>query len=336
MKKRILVTGGCGFIGSHFVREILDKTDHDIVIIDSLTYAGRVDRVTGGFRLGDTDRVEIRWHDLRAPLPPDESIDWVVNFASESHVDRSISHPIPFFQNNVAVALHMLEFATLSNVEKFIQISTDEVFGPTDGTHQHTEWEPHIPSNPYAASKSAQEAAAIAWWRTYNVPLIILNTMNNFGERQDAEKFVPKCIAAAMTGELLPIHGRFDPESGEFVSGSRVWLHARMFSEAILWTLDNIRPASFLDGATRPTRFNVAGVEQISNLDLADRIGHILERPIYIDAVDFHSSRPGHDMHYGLDGTALREAGWTPSIAFDDCLRTTVLSYVDGGCQNPA
>lgn len=180
MTKRVLITGAAGFAGHHLVEHLLATTDWQLVCLDGLTYAGDIDRLTaiGGY---DPTRVEIHWHDLRSPIGPalDERlgrINSVLHLAANSHVERSITDPVPFVMSNVAISTHLLDWARLrGNLSHFIQISTDEVYGPAADGHSHTEWEPAIPSNPYAASKAAQEAVAISYWRTFGVPVVITN-----------------------------------------------------------------------------------------------------------------------------------------------------------------
>lgn len=217
-------------------------------------------------------------------------------------------------------------------LEKFVQVSTDEVYGPAAVGHSHKEGEPFAPSNPYAASKAAQEMIAFSYWRSFGVPVIITNTMNNFGERQDMEKFVPMTIAKIMRGELNIIHGR--KVDGEWESGSRVWLHARNHADAVKFILENcpvIRYSS-ANQVTAPLRFNVAGDREISNLEIVRMIGRIMGIAPKVEFVDFHSSRPGHDLRYSLDGEALRAAGWVMPVSTESSFERMVKWMLD----NPA
>ena len=218
------------------------------------------------------------------------------------------------------------------HLEKFIQVSTDEVYGPAVAGHSHKEGEPFAPSNPYAASKAAQEMIAFSYWRSFAVPLIITNTMNNFGERQDMEKFVPMTIRKIMNRETNIIHGRKINDQWE--SGSRVWLHARNHADAVKFILEN-RPVINYSGenqVTQPLRFNVAGDREISNLEIVRMIGDIMGVAPKIKFVDFHSSRPGHDLRYSLDGAALREAGWVMPVSTESSFERMVKWMLD----NPA
>ena len=175
MSKTILLTGVGGFISSHCLSHVLVNTDWNVVGIDSFNHKGLSDRITESQHYQDNKhRVRIYTHDLNSPISSIlrgkiGHIDYIINFASASHVDRSITDPVPFVQNNVNVALHMFEYAREIKIEKLIQIGTDEVYGATDGVHNHPEWSPILPSNPYSASKSAQDAIAISYWRTYAV-----------------------------------------------------------------------------------------------------------------------------------------------------------------------
>lgn len=338
---RVLITGGAGFIGSHTVEHFLRNTDWEIVVLDGLTYAGDVNRLTD-IECYDPTRVKLFWHDLRAPIGDrlDERIghiDYVLNIASESHVDRSITDPVNFVTSNVALMLNMLEWARGRKLKKFIQISTDEVYGSAPPGYSHVEWDRIIPSNPYAASKASQEAIAISYWRTYEVPVIITNTMNNFGERQDVEKFIPKVIRNVVNGDEVPIHAQWwdGKHKGDgpvmdvyiepqWIAGSRVWLHARNHADALLWILQNTVPARFRSGAEVPDRYNVSGERDLPNDRLALLIGEMLGKKVHLDYQDFHSSRPGHDLRYSLNGSKLRDLGWIPPMDFEQSLQSTI------------
>ncbi len=321
MSKRVLCTGIGGFIGSHFLSHILVNTDWELVGIDSWNHKGLSERISHSIHYqNNKHRVKIYTHDLNAPISNilmDHigKVDYVVNFASQSHVDRSIVDPVPFVQNNVNIALNMLEYTRAAKPEKFIQISTDEVYGATDGVNVHPEWSAILPSNPYSASKAAQEAIAISYWRTYGTPIILTNIMNTVGETQSSEKFVPMVIRKILAGESVEIHS--DPKTG--VSGSRFWLHARNTSDALLFMLRNVTPKKFPE-VDRPERLNIVGERQISNLDIAQMIAEIMGKELKYKLVDAHSSRPGHDPHYGLDGTKLREYGYEFPINLHDSL----------------
>lgn len=325
MSKRILITGVGGFIGSHCFAHILANTDWEIIGIDSWKHKGISERIAESKHYHEhCHRVKIFTHDLNAPLSDvliDKigDIDYVINFASDSHVDRSITNPVPFVQNNVNVILNMLEYARIAKPKKFIQIGTDEVYGPTDGLTAHPEWSPILPSNPYSASKACQEAVAISYWRTFNTPIILTNVMNTFGEMQDPEKFVPMVISSITKGRKIYIHS--DP-SGKS-SGTRFWLHARNTSDALLYILKNVQPTSY-PAQDRPERFNIVGERQISNHAIAEMIAEILNQQLICELVDAHSSRPGHDLHYGLSGDKLKEHGYTYPTNLEASLKKTI------------
>src|SRR6266496_3370429 len=234
MSKSVLISGIGGFIGSHLLEHLLINTDWNIIGIDSFRHKGITDRITDTLVYNRfPDRVKIITHDLIAPISPlmietiGGPIDYIINMASESHVDRSIVHPVPFIKNNVDLVLTMLEYARIIKPKVFIQISTDEVYGPMNKGDPHPEWDTILPSNPYSASKAAQEAIAISYWRTYGVPLVITNTMNIIGEMQDSEKFVPKIIKNLLADRPVPVHCDSDGRPG-----SRFYLHARNLADA--------------------------------------------------------------------------------------------------------
>lgn len=351
----VLLTGGAGFIGSHCVEHWLKTTDWDIVVLDSLSYAGDPNRLLDVEPAVDWSRVRMLYHDLRAPLhdhPTGDRIgevDYIVNMAAGSHVDTSITHPASFFTNNVDVAVNMLEYARLSQPDaKFVQVSTDEVYGPAPHGYAHREWDPIRPSNPYAGSKAAQEAAAFSWWRTYGLKLAITNTMNNFGERQHPEKFVPMAIRNISSGRSVIAHARPTKvpdftrpldHNGEphakpgWQASSRVWLHARNHADALRFLLDDVDFPRYDPkndtGESRLLRYNVAGEREIAVDEIIRMIGDVLGKKARIEYVDFHSSRPGHDLRYALDGTALNKAGWKPPVPLDESFDRTVQWYVD-------
>ena len=322
---RVLVTGGAGFAGHHLIEHLLQTTDWDLVVLDGLTYAGRPDRLTDcqGY---DPARVTLLWHDLRSPVHGwlDERIGdvgAVLHLAAESHVDRSIAAPAPFIHNNVAVTTNLLEWArTRTAITHFVQVSTDEVYGPAADGVAHAEWAPILPSNPYSASKACQEAIAFSYWRTYGLPVVVVNIMNMFGERQHAEKFVPLATRAVLAGDDVPLHGRHI--QGAWQASSRCWLHARNFADALRWVLTETVPAAF-GAADRPDRWHVAG-EEFSVLSVARRIAEAADRPLKYRFTDYHSSRPGHDHRYALDASKIASAGWKAPVPFAESLERTV------------
>lgn len=325
MSKNCLVSGAGGFIGSHFIAHILVNTDWNIIGIDSWNHKGISERLTDSIHYQkNKDRVKIYTHDLNAPISSIlteklGSIDYIVNFASQSHVDRSITDPVPFVQNNVNVVLNMLEYARNCKPEKFIQIGTDESYGPTNGIDAHKEWSTILPSNPYSASKACQEAIAISYWRTFGVPIILTNTMNNFSEMQDAEKFIPKVIRSVLSGEKLIIHS----DSICKTPGSRFWIHSRNHADALMFILKEV-DSIFYPVSDRPERLNIVGDRQISNLDMALMIANIIGKPLNYELQDAHTSRPGHDLHYGLSSSKLKSYGYEFPKNFEDSLLKTI------------
>lgn len=327
---RVMITGSAGFVGHHVVNYFLENTDCDIVGLDSFRHRGDSLRVTG-----DPNRYTVYCHDLNAPLTQrlkDElgSFDTIINCASLSHVDTSIEDPAWFWQQNTQLISNILEFArSQENLKHFIHCSTDEVFGAAPDGYAHHEWDVICPSNPYAASKAAQEALCIAYWRTFNVPVVITNTMNMIGTRQDPEKFLPKVISRVMKGEVIKIHGSHDRV------GSRMYLDCRNLADAWLFLLKNHVPVRYVDGEgdmQRPSRFNIAGLEEIDNLSLAQEVATILDKPLNFEFEDFHKTRPGHDRRYALDSSKIISLGWNPP--FD--LGTTLQDVCDFMQENPA
>lgn len=324
MSKRVLITGCSGFIGSHTLEHFLTNTDWEIICICSWQHKGTPERIEEVLGTNNEwrDRVQVITHDLTSPLTARTidrlgKIDYIVNVASESHVDRSIEEPVEFVKNNVDLVLNMLELARVLKPESFIQVSTDEVYGVAPEGVNHPEWSPIVPSNPYSASKAAQEAIAISYWRTFGVPVVITNTMNNFGEMQDSEKYMAKLIKLINEGGTVPVHGK------EGNIGSRYYLHARNHADAILYILKNLPPKAYGESLL-PDRYNVVGDIELDNLQVAEKIAEILGKELNYELVDFHATRPGHDRRYALDGSKLKALGWNPPVDFQESLERYV------------
>lgn len=337
--KRVLLTGAGGFVGHHCLEHLLVNTDWEIVCLDSFRHRGKTDRireVLDGVDPGG--RVRVLTHDLRVPISEQldfeiGAINYVISMASDSHVDRSCSDPRPFIESNVALVLTLLEWmrhrARLGpdGIQKFIHVSTDEVYGPAVGTHNHYEGEPHRPSNPYSASKACQEDIVFAYWRTFGLPVAVSNTMNIIGERQDPEKFVPLVLRAVLRGEVVKIHAGLVPALGELQAGSRFYLHARNQADALLFLLRTQpfpRYGEVKEPGATMGRWNVVGEMEIDNLNMAHLIADYAGNELRYELVDFHSSRPGHDLRYALDGSKLTELGWTPPMPLAESLQKTV------------
>lgn len=334
----LFLTGASGFVGSAALRHVLECTNWRVIAPVTMRHMGDQSRIMP-FKAQYGDRLRVVPCDLSIPFTADLfgddlwRVDYVWNIASESHVDRSLSDPASFIQNNVALMTNVLEFVREVQPRVFLHMSTDEVFGPLYDSHPpHKEWEPHKPSNPYSASKSAQEAIAYSYWRSFGIPLLITNTMNLIGPAQHPEKFVPKVIRSLMKGETITVHS-----SPEGESGSRCWIGVEDFADSWLFLtekmddgiLDNTRSLTYYpDMPTECHRFNVVG-QKATNLYVAQTIADIMGVEPKVEMVNFHTSRPGHDMHYGLDGTKLAEFGWVPSVNLDERLIRTVHWYQD-------
>ena len=318
--KKLLLTGSSGFVGSHVLRHVLAKTDWEVVCPVTFKHKGLPDRIIDSVKGLDDDfvRTKIIKCDLAYPiskLTSDEfgKVNYVLNVASESHVDRSIEFPSEFIQNNVALICNILDWSIRhATLEKFIHISTDEVYGPALEGHKHTEWEDiHLPSNPYAASKSAQESIAFSYWRTFGLPLAITNTMNIIGEMQDPEKFVPMVMKKVLNNGV---------PNGKI--GSRFYLHARNQADGLLHVLNQ----EFLSygKSSKPLKFNIVGEKETNNLELAQLVADIMGKPLNYQIVDFHSTRPGHDLRYALNGEKMAKSGWIAPESFEKSLETTI------------
>lgn len=323
MRRRILITGGCGFIGHHFVEHVYRKTDWDIIILDKLTYA------SNGFeRLRDTGcfnngRVSILTHDFSNEIPVGLAkeigkLDFIVHMGAETHVNNSIENPEPFVISNVLGTMRMLDFARKQdNLGWFVMFSTDEVYGPAPEGKSYKEWDRYDCTNPYAATKAGAEQLALAYANTYDLPLFITNTMNAFGERQDPEKFIPLVMKKVILGDKVFIHSYPDRKK----SGSRFYIHARNISDAVMFLLEN---------AKQREKYNITGEQEMSNLNLALFIADTIGKKLNYEMVDFHSSRPGHDLRYALDGEKLFDLGWRMPKDFEQALRKTIQWSIRG------
>lgn len=324
---KILLTGASGFVGSHVLRHLLVNTYAEIVCPVTFRHKGAAPRLWDVLdrRRATRDRVTILpGVDLRAPFDPVTKrhfgdVDVIMNVASESHVDRSIQEPGSFIRNNVELITSLLDLAREIKPRMFLQMSTDEVFGPAHGDHRHKEWEAHRPSNPYSASKSAQESICFSYWRTYGVPVVITNTMNIIGEMQDKEKFIPKTIRALSRGEKVTVHVSPDGQAG-----SRFYLHARNLADAWLFLSSYHKPHMY-PIFDEPSRFNIVGEREVNNFEMVQLIASAMgvDDPAY-DPVNFHQSRPGHDLRYALDGSKLMSEGWIAPVPFEESLARTV------------
>jgi dTDP-glucose 4,6-dehydratase len=333
---RILITGGCGFLGSHLVEHFLKTTNYEVVVLDKLTYASngydRLRDVRAGLVQSSSkpleaakhweDRVRVFNTDLSQPLPPGVvqeigGIDYIIHAAAESHVDRSIKDPLPFLMSNVIGTHHLLMSRTVAYARRVFIVSTDEVYGPASwGEQGFDEEERFRPANPYAASKAGAECLAFAYANTYRLPITIVNTMNLIGERQHPEKFVPLVIRKVLEGETVQIHA--DPSKTR--AGTRFYLHCRTFANALAWLITT-------DGAC-PQKLHVCGEVELSNLELATTIADLIGKPLQYELVDFHSSRPGHDLRYAMNDAYIQLLGWRRPMGIMDSLKKTVAWYL--------
>lgn len=328
-RKRILLTGASGFVGSHVLRHLLINTDWDITCPVTFRHKGNSDRIASALESNPDwhKRVNVVMCDLSNPLSHTTKLRFgdvseIWNVAAESHVDRSIEYPGPFIQNNVALMTEILDYARELNdagkLNLFLQMSTDEVYGPAPDGYAHVEWDTIKPSNPYSASKAAQEAIAFSYWRTYDLPIIVTNTMNIIGEMQDPEKFVPMTIKKLITGQYVPVH-----VSPEGRSGSRFYLHARNLADAWLYISNHVAVQKYpLD--TEPTRLHIVGEREVTNVKMVEMIADIIGVTPKMDFVNFHESRPGHDLRYALNGDAIKGWGWEMPLPLEESLEKTV------------
>ena len=322
---KVILTGANGFVGHHILEHFLKKTDWEIYCLDKLSYASSGHDRIRDINVFNDERVKIFTTDLSLPFQEGlikelGDIEYIFHVAADSHVDNSISDPIPFVQNNINSTLHILEYArNLPNLKKFIYFSTDEVYGSAPVGKNYKEGERFNCGNPYSASKGAAECICQSYANTYKMPIIITNTMNVIGERQHPEKFVPKVINKDLNGETVTIHS--NKEKTE--AGSRFYIHARNIADALLHILDNCDETLDNYDASKG-RFNIVGEKETDNLQLAQLIADILGKELKYEMVDFHSQRPGHDLRYALDGEKMKELGWEHPVPFEQSLESTI------------
>jgi dTDP-glucose 4,6-dehydratase len=318
--KKVLITGGAGFIAHHIIAHIIKNTDWEIVTLDRLDLSGNLNRlheILSEFSVEDKKRLKIVFHDLKAEINSQikselGSPDMILHLAAASHVDRSIIYPMEFVLDNVVGTVNLLDFArSLKNLEKFVYFSTDEIFGNAPEGVSYKEYDRYNSTNPYSASKASAEEFCVAYENTYKLPIIITHTMNVFGERQHPEKFIPMTIQRVRDTEKVYIHANKEKTK----AGSRHYIHAQDVADGLMFILGlkNYKHQGDFGNAKCP-KFNLVGPEEINNLDLAQKIAEVQKRELVYELIDNHSSRPGHDLRYSLSPNLLKSLGWEPKI----------------------
>jgi dTDP-glucose 4,6-dehydratase len=308
---RLLVTGGAGFIGSNFVRYMLEKhTECEILNLDKLTYAGNLENLGG---LENDPRYRFVLGDICDPKVVGDilqnGVDAVVNFAAESHVDRSILEAAEFVRTNIQGPQNLLDASRRCRMRRFLQVSTDEVYGSLGSTGFFTEKTPVAPNSPYAASKASADLLVRSYHHTHGFPAVITRCSNNYGPYQFPEKLIPLLITNAMAGLPLPIYG-----DGLYV---RDWIHVRDHCAAIDTVLQ-----SGQDGEV----YNVGSRQEMPNIEIARLILATLHKPE--DLITYVKDRPGHDRRYAIDPSRIEsELGWKPRIPFAEGMQETIAWY---------
>lgn len=307
----ILITGGAGFIGSNFVRMMVKQNQYDIVVVDKLTYAGNLqsieDILSERCRFVQADIADVVAMDA---LFEREQFDKVINFAAESHVDRSIEDPQVFIRTNILGVQVLLETSRKHDVKKFVQVSTDEVYGSLGETGLFTEDSPLEPSSPYSASKTSADLLVLAWHKTYGLSVNVTRCSNNYGPYQFPEKLIPLMLLKAIKDQALPVYG----------DGSNVrdWIHVEDHCRALKVVLEK---------GVSGRVYNIGGNSERDNLSVVHSILDVLEKPRSL--VQFVEDRKGHDWRYAIDNTRIvEELGWAPRHNFEDGLRSTLDWYL--------
>jgi dTDP-glucose 4,6-dehydratase len=336
---RVLLTGVGGFIGVHFLNYYLANTNWHIIGLDSFRHKGTYSRLNE-IEI-PKERVTILRHDLSVPIDNqlenrimarkinergivvEEKLDAIINLASDSAVERSVQDPGSCWRNNCELIYNMLEFARRVKPKVFFHISTDEVYGdcPLESEGHH-EWDIVSPSNPYAASKAAQEALAVSYWRSYGVPVVLTNCMNCIGTMQDKEKFLPKIIWKIATDQPMDIYIDYDKQGNRTI-GSRRYLHCENHADVFRFLMD--KPlASYANGDRYPDRFNVVGEIELNNLQMAEAVANIMGKKLWPNFISSESARPGYDRRYALKPGKLELLGWKRPVEFFDGLENIV------------
>ena len=323
MSKKILITGGAGFIAHHVIDKILSSTDWHIVTLDRLDFSGNLNRlneVVMSYPESERKRVRVIHHDLKAEINPEiaasiGTVDLISHLAAGSHVDRSISYPLEFVMDNVVGTAHILDYARkLENLERFAYFSTDEVFGPAPKGINYKENDRYNSTNPYSATKAGAEELVVAFENTYGLPSLITHTMNVFGERQNPEKYIPMVIKKVRDNEKVTVHANAE----KTVAGSRHYIHAEDVADALMFLFNyNIESLKQDSTGAKCQKFNIVGKDEIDNLQLAQFIAQTQKKELIYEMVDFHSQRPGHDLRYALDGSKMKKMGWEPQSAYE-------------------
>jgi dTDP-glucose 4,6-dehydratase len=321
MSETVLITGGAGFAGAHVVEHMLKNTDFNIVVLDKLTYASNgLNRLREIKALGN-GRLRVLTADFSQPLSKGVKQEigfptYIVHMGAETHVDNSIVNAEPFVRANVLGTMYMLEYAREVEPKTFVYFSTDEVFGPAPEGIKYSEEDRYNATNPYAATKAGGEQLALSYAVCYNLPVLVTHTMNLFGERQNPEKFIPQTIKKVLEDKVVIIHAN----KTKTEAGKRHYIHCRNMADALLFLLK-------LDWQRE--KVNIVGEKEVDNLTLARTIARIVGKPLRYEMVDFHSSRPGHDLRYALDGSKLQKLGWLQPKGFEKSLETTIQWTLD-------
>jgi dTDP-glucose 4,6-dehydratase len=307
---RILVTGGAGFIGSEFVRQIVLRK-YKIIVLDSLTYAGDISRIKEVLNDISFYNADIRDENSVKSIFKKERPNIVVHWAAESHVDRSILNSTPFLDTNIIGTKVLLEMSKTYKIERFINISTDEVYGELGKDGKFDETSPLNPNSPYSVSKAASDMLGRAYYRTYGLPVITVRPSNNYGPWQYPEKLIPVVILKALNNEKVPVYAR-----GENV---REWLYVSDCADAVIKIMEN-----GIDGEI----YNVGSGEEKKNIDVVKEILRILN--ITDDIIEFVKDRPGHDFRYSLNSKKIKkQIGWQKNVNFSTGIRKTVNWYLE-------
>jgi len=301
---RALITGASGLVGSHVLTEMLKATDWEFVCICSWRHKGNPLRLQ---EHADNKRVTIVTHDLKGIMPDLGYFDYILNIASESHVDRSISDPVYFVENNVLLVLNMLEYARKYPPKLFVQFSTDEVFGHTEEISDVL-W----PSNPYAASKAAQEVIVSAYRKTYNIQAVVTNSNNIIGSGQDPEKYVARLAKQIAGNEMVTVH----TQNG--VIGQRRYNPVENVAAGLLFLINNYRPQP--QNAPTP-RFGLTGGMELDNLEIAQLVARVMGKELKYELKEVNNIRPGYDLRYPKVNTKLEEMGFVPPLTLEQGLQ---------------
>lgn len=332
MSKKLLITGGSGFVGNYLIEYFLKNSDYEIISLNkknSLIETARLKNILNNFSQSDKKRLKLVNHNLRdeinvKSIKVPQNINLIIHLAAENNIDNSMLNPIDCIYDNVIGTLNILNFAkNADSIEKFIHFSSFEVFGAAPSNISFSEYDRYNSLNPFAASKAGAEELAVAFENCYSLPISIIHTMNIFGYRQDSKKFIPSTIKKIMNDQVVLIHS----DANKSNPGSRKYIHASDLADGIKFIIDyDFSKIKKNLMETKCNKFNIVGLEEINNLQLAQHIASCIGKELNYKMVNFHENKPAHNLRFSLSSEKINALGWRPR-SFYKTLKEVVNDY---------